>query len=106
MPATRKAWRSAAIAVVVSAIGATSLYAPLTASASSASGCNTRSGTGNHSAWVMIIEGCGYAAVRHRYDPVWSSNNYWTNWSGGSALGQPYYTTYHPTLLYRSVRTY
>lgn len=39
---------------------------------------------------------CAYIGVRHKYDPVWSINNYWTAWYGGS--GYSYSTPDQPVL--------
>lgn len=34
---------------------------------------------------------CGTLGVRHQYDPVWSSTNYWTSWysTTGDAVQTP-----------------
>lgn len=41
---------------------------------------------------------CAYVGVRHRYDPVWSMNNYYTAWAGGP--GHIYRDEEAPVLLF------
>ncbi len=31
---------------------------------------------------------CGTVGANHKYDPVWSSNNYWTGWYYGADVAQ------------------
>lgn len=93
---------------VVSAIASMVLTASVglaAASPVSASSCDVRSGKAEaDAAWVMGYSGCQYVAVRHRYDPVWSANNYWTAWSGGATMLVPYYTTNTPVYLRHSTQ--
>jgi len=68
----------------------------------SAVGCTVRSGgsSSTHSAWIYDPDStCSWIRVRHRYDPVWSMNNFWTQWAGGSGNG-PYYTASTAVYLY------
>ncbi len=32
--------------------------------------------------------GCSAVAVNHKYNPVWSSNDYWTGWFSGGDVAQ------------------
>ena len=58
-----------------------------------------------HTAWVMSVNvACNYVAVRHRYDPVWSSSNFWTPWVGGNVDGYAYYSQRQPDLLYHETQ--
>lgn len=40
---------------------------------------------GRDYAFVREIRDCSVMSVRHRYDPAWSSHNYWTNWRSTSS---------------------
>ena len=54
---------------------------------------------------VMAIDvGCNYVAVRHRYDPEWSANNYYTAWVGGVSFYVAYYTPREPVLLWHETQ--
>lgn len=58
-----------------------------------AAGCNIKAGMdfGRDAAWSMpLTKGCT-SQVRHRYDPVWSSTNYWTAWRYNTVIGWPTY---------------
>lgn len=35
-----------------------------------------------------VTGGCASVSVRHAYDPVWSSSNYWTKWYTGKNVAQ------------------
>ncbi|WP_282944534.1 hypothetical protein [Cellulomonas endometrii] len=74
-------------------------------SSASAVACNVRSGkTAGDAAWVQGLGDCQAVAVRHYYDPVWSTNNYWTSWSGGTSMLVPYYTPDTPVYIKHSTQ--
>ncbi len=35
-----------------------------------------------------VSGGCATVGARHLYDPIWSSNNYWTPWYYGADVAQ------------------
>lgn len=88
---------SAPLACLV--VGASSVVAVASPAAAT---CGTRSGAavGGDAAWVLNVGTCSHVQVRHRRDPVGSSNNYYTNWHGGSAQGTAYYTPSHPVYMF------
>lgn len=74
-------------------LGVTALLAGLVAGATPAAadhgsgGCGYSHGLYTYSDYAYVSDGnnsCGTIAVRHRYDPVWSGNNYWTSWESTS----------------------
>jgi hypothetical protein len=67
-------------------------------SASAATGCDAWTyRSGEHGTVVAMNKSCGYIAVRHYYDPVWSGSNFWTPWHGG--YGSTYSTQNTPVLV-------
>ncbi len=70
-------------------------------SATAAAACTVRHGksTWADSAWVMNVGGCFYVGVRHYYDPVWSTSNYWTSWHGGNGVNHQYFTPDSPVYI-------
>ena len=59
--------------------------------------CHTSNYSVGDQATIMDLNGgCSYIGVRHKYDPVWSMNTYWTAWHGGSA--DQYWTPRMPVL--------
>lgn len=93
---------------VASALAALALTATIglagSASATAAS-CTVRSGKADSdAAWVQGYSGCRSVGVRHYYDPVWSGNNYWTSWYGGTSMLIPYYTPHTPVYVKHSTQ--
>lgn len=43
---------------------------------------------GDYARTTDVSGGCSSVGARHRYDPVWSSNNYWTSWRYGGDVAQ------------------
>ena len=80
-----------AVALGAALFGATSVVAPTPAAA--ADPCvlgQYRSYTYDYARVTDVSGTCGTVGVRHKYDPVWSSNNYWTSWYyGGSSAQTP-----------------
>lgn len=82
---------------IATALTATLLTLP-TAHAQ-ASGCDFIASRESHHGVIREYgNSCTYLAVRHRYDPVWSANNYYTAWSGG--YGSEYRDREDPELLF------
>lgn len=66
--------------LVIFALLAVSL---LPAARAEADGCDTYQFASTTQDFASISDSnndCLEIGVRHRYDPVWSSNNYWTSW--------------------------
>ena len=64
-----------------------------------AAGCDTITGSGDHYAYIQEYGNqCTWIQVRHRSDPVWSANNYYTAWAGGT--GSYYRDERAPSLLW------
>lgn len=65
--------------------------------AAAATSCDWMSRTINsEQARVDRFSTCTYIGIRHYYDPIWSANNYWTSWYGGT--GKSYTTPKNPVL--------
>jgi len=59
--------------------------------------CGVLSWDSNDQAFIVdYARNCSWLNVRHKYDPVWSFNNYWTSWYGG--YGDAYNTPQNPVL--------
>ena len=59
------------------------------ASPATAGSCEYDSGsyTSSDWAWTERVSGtCSGVKVRHHYDPIWSSTNYWTPWDYDSSF--------------------
>ena len=81
MPARPR--KKAARVGIATALTATLLTLPT--SHAQAAGCDVIAYRESHHGVIMEYgNSCSYIAIRHRYDPVWSANNYYTAWSGGA----------------------
>lgn len=104
--ARNKVGLRAAWAAVVTATLVVLLMPVGQASATARAGCTVQSGRvsvlDTHAAFVQSLGGCDWIGVRHRYDPVWSMNDYYTDWSSGSGMlgGTTYYSSHAPVYLW------
>lgn len=89
--------RKAVGAVLVAAMLGAGLVVQNSTGAAAVIDCDTTIWNRDHRAYIKEVDGCSYIAIRHKYDPVWSSLNYWTGWSGGYGS---YYVTLRTPYLY------
>ncbi|WP_299932391.1 hypothetical protein [uncultured Nocardioides sp.] len=75
--------------VLAIVVVATSLLPGLTVSPAQALACS--GSTGNTSEYARTIDGngqCGTVKARHKYDPPWSANDYWTAYDVDADVAQ------------------
>lgn len=70
--------------------------------AANAASCTHRAGIDyqGHAAWSMPLKSGCTSYARHRYDPPWSGNNYWSAYRYNSIVGYSAYTTPAAVALY------